>query len=91
MQAIGKRPKQIIEGSERTDGQPARAGKRLTVNLGPDAVAALEKISDGGTKSYADIIRDAIWLEEHVTSLLREGGNLYFRTPQDEWHMIVLR
>lgn len=65
--------------------------KRLTVKLGPEAVAALDRISDGGTKSYTDIIRGAIWLEERVHSLLKAGGELYFRTPEGELQMIVLR
>lgn len=65
--------------------------KRLTVKLGPEAVAALDRISDGGTKSYTEIIRGAIWLEERVHSLLKAGGELYFRTPEGELQMIVLR
>jgi hypothetical protein len=63
------------EDREESKAKPAKAGKRVTINLGPETVKALESISDDGAKSCAAIIRDAIWLEEHATALLREGGN----------------
>lgn len=71
-------------------GQP-ETGKRLTISLGPTAVAVLDSISDGGTKSYSDLIRDAIWLDGKITHLLADGGELYFRPKGGEFQMLILR
>ena len=70
---------------------PAIAVVRTTVNLHPDAVAALrEMAADRGT-TVAEIIRRAIWMEKYVHDALKEGSKILVQDADRALKELVIR
>ena len=64
---------------------------RTTVNLHPDAVAALREMAlDRGT-TIAEVIRRAIWMEKYVHDALKDGSKILVQDADRTLKELVIR
>ena len=64
---------------------------RTTVNLQPEAVAALKEMAAGRGTTVAEIIRRAIWMEKYVYDTLKTGGKLLVQEADRTLKELVIR
>jgi hypothetical protein len=70
---------------------PAIAVVRTTVNLHPDAVAALRQMAADRGTTVAEIIRRAIWMEKYVHDALKEGSKILVQDADRALKELVIR
>lgn len=63
------------------DGAPV---VKTTVNLPPDALAALREIANSRSTSVSDVIRRAIWMEKYLHDAIKSGGKILIQDPNDK-------
>jgi len=64
---------------------------RTTVNLHPDAVAALREIANDRATTVAEIIRRAIWMEKYVHDTQKNGGKILIQDADQTLKELLIR
>lgn len=74
----------------RNKGSKKSPSVRIQLILRPDFAERLERLRSDNDASYAEIIRDALRIYEHITELTASGGKLFVKNPDSTLVYIAL-